>query len=347
MIQNSITGHIGKTPVTRLTGFLAPHAAEIFIKMEGFNPGGSVKDRPALNMILEAERSGQLRPNGTIVESTSGNLGTALAMIAAARGYRCVIVVDPRTSHQNIAMIKAFGAEIDMVTDMNPRDGTYQEARIKRVKFLAGSISNAYMPWQYGNKNNPLAHVNTTAQEILDDFPNGPDALIASVSTAGQISGIARGLRHQNTKTITCAVDVKGSVVFGGQKGPTAVTGMGLGWVPENLDENVIDEAYQVSTAMCFTASRIVARKFGVLLGGSSGAALTVAVSKAFRLGKGKTVVAICPDRGEKYLDEFYDNDWMQEHKLPTDDNLDIFMRNAAHIRPVRYPATEKQAKMG
>ncbi len=124
-------------------------------------------------MIPEAERSGQLRPNATIIKSTSGNLGTALAMIAPAGGYRCVIVIDPRTSNQNITMIKAFGAEIDTVTDMNPRDGTYQEARIKRVKFLAGSISNAYKLWQYGNKNNPLAHVNTTAQEILDDFPNG------------------------------------------------------------------------------------------------------------------------------------------------------------------------------
>ena len=345
MIQNSITEEIGNTPVTCLNGLLPSHAADIYIKMEGFNPGGSVKDRPALNMILEAEKSGQLKPNGTIVESTSGNLGSALAMIAAARGYRCVIVVDPRTSRQNIAMIKAFGAEVDMVTDMNPRDGTYQEARIRRAKCLAESMRNAYMPWQYGNKNNPLAHVDTTAREILDDFPEGPDALVASVSTAGHITGIAKGLRRREAKTITCAVDVEGSVIFGGKKGPTAVTGMGLGWVPENLDENVVDEAYQVSTAMCFSASRIIAKKFGILLGGSSGAALVVAVSAALRLGEGKTVLAICPDRGEKYLDEFYDDDWMQKHRFSTDDDLDTFIQNAGKLGAFRFPATELSAR--
>ena len=279
--------------------------------MEGFNPCGSVKDRPALNMIVQAEGRGELRPGGVIVESTSGNLGVALAMISASRGYRCIIVVDPRTSHHNVAMMKAFGAEIDMVTKKNPHDGTYQEARIERARFLAESIPGAFMPWQYGNPDNPSSHVHNTASEILTAFWNGPDVVVVPVSTAGQLSGIGRGLRNRNAKSLVCGVDVEGSVVFGGKKSPTAVTGMGLGWVPDNLDARVVDEAYKVSAKLCFGMVRNIASRKGVLLGGASGAAIFVAMSKALQLNSSKTVLAICPDRGEKYLEEFYDDAWL------------------------------------
>ncbi|EPJ53936.1 MAG: hypothetical protein OFPI_08640 [Osedax symbiont Rs2] len=306
ILDNNILAHIGNSPVLSLQGLLPAGSAQLFVKLEGYNPGGSIKDRAALNMILEAEKSGKLKAGGTIVESTSGNLGAALAMIAAVRGYKCVIIVDPRTSQHNISMLKAFGAQVEIVTEKNPKDGTYQEARIKRAHYLADTLKNAYMPWQYGNPWNPAAHIDTTAVEILNDFPVAPDVLVAAVSTAGQITGIGKGVRKRGAKTKIVGVDVKGSIVFGGTKGPTAVTGMGLGWVPANLDEKVVDAAFLVDTQPCFSTVRIIAKKFGILLGGSSGASLFVAINQALNLASDKVVLAISADRGEKYLDEFY-----------------------------------------
>ena len=344
MYENGILDCIGDTPVVALKDLLPKTAADLYIKMEGFNPCGSVKDRPALNMVLEAEQKGLLHPGGTIVESTSGNLGTALAMVSAARGYRCIIVVDPRASKQNIAMIRALGAEIDMVTTMNLEDGTYQEARIDRARHLAANIAGAFMPWQYGNPDNPAAHMKTTAEEILEDFPNGPDVMVASVSTGGQISRIGKGLKSGGARTKTVAVDVYGSVVFGGPKTPTAVTGMGLGWVPNNLDESVIDTVYLVETRQCFSTVRLIAKKTGILLGGSSGASLTIAMREALCAGPGKSVLAICPDRGEKYLDELYNDDWMRERKLPIDEDLTVILDDVRRLQPFRHPAAERNA---
>lgn len=290
-------------------------------------------------MIKEAEQKGLLKPGGTIVESSSGNLGTALAMVSAARGYRCIIVVDPRTSKQNIAMMKALGAEIEMVTEANPQDGTYQEARIRKAKYLSERISGGFMPWQYGNPNNPDAHTKTTAIKIINDFHDGLDTVVASVSTGGQISGISNGLKKYDPKIKTIGVDVMGSVVFGGRKSPTAVTGMGLGWVPENLNEHVIDEAFLVQTFHCFSTARWVAQKTGILLGGSSGASIAVAIREALLSGKGKKILAIAPDRGEKYLDEFYNDEWMSERNFPIDINTETVINAIVQLKPYRYPS--------
>ena len=341
ILDNNILSHIGNSPVLSLQELMPVGSAQLFVKLEGYNPGGSIKDRAALNMILEAEKSGELKPGGTIVESSSGNLGAALAMICAVRGYKCIIIVDPRTSQHNISMLKAFGAQVDIVTDKNPLDGTYQEARIKRAHHLADTLPNAYMPWQYGNPRNPEAHIDTTALEILNDFPMAPDVLVASVSTAGQITGIGKGLRKRNAKTKIVGVDVKGSVVFGGSKGPTAVTGMGLGWVPDNLDEKVVDEAFLVNTQPCFTTVRIIAKKIGILLGGSSGASIFVAINQALNLGPDKIVLAISADRGEKYLDEFYNDAWLREKGLSALDDHSVILAQAAALTPFRYPAKE------
>jgi len=296
-ILNSILDRVGSTPILSLSGFLPQGSAQLYVKLEGNNPGGSIKDRPALNMIARAEEAGMLSTGGTIVESTSGNLGAALAMACAVKGYRCVIVVDPRTSAHNIGMLNALGAEIEMVTEKNPVDGTYQEARIARAKHLAETIPGAYMPWQYGNPWNAESHMHSTALEIMEAFNRGPDVVVAAVSTAGQISGIGSGLKQLGARSRIVGVDVKGSVVFGGEKGKTAVTGMGLGWRPANLVETVVDEAFLVPTEPCFTASRIAAKQFGVLLGGSSGASLFVAMHQAMGLGESKKVLAIASDR--------------------------------------------------
>ena len=342
MIYQSITDLIGRTPILSLSNLLPAGSANLFVKLDGYNPGGSVKDRPALSMIVAAEAAGKLLPGGTIVESTSGNLGVALAMIAATRGYRCMIVVDPRTSPHNVAMIEALGAEVVMVTESNPADGTFQEARIRHARKLADTVPGAFMPWQYGNPDNPRAHEATTAAEILADFPDdGPDVLVAAVSTGGQISGTASGLKKRGARTKAIGVDVRGSVVFGGEKGPTAVTGMGLGWIPDNLNESVIDEAYLVETQQCFSTVRLLAKTQGLLLGGSSGAALFVAIGEAIRQGEGKSVVAIAADRGEKYLEEIYRDEWMAAKNLVTDQTAEDLISAACALTPFRFPAAE------
>ena len=340
-IHTSILDRIGDTPVLSLDGLLPDRAAKLYVKLEGANPGGSIKDRPAINMLERAEKAGLLKPGGTVVESTSGNLGVALAMACAIKGYRCVIVMDPRTNATNVAMVRALGAETDIVTEMNPVDGTYQEARIARTRHLADTIPGAYMPWQYGNPWNAEAHLETTAREIFDEFDGGPDAVVAAVSTAGQITGIGTGLRKLGAKSRIVGIDVKGSVVFGGEKGKTAVTGMGLAWKPDNLDEAVVDEAYLVETAPCFSTVRIIAKRFGVLLGGSSGASLFGAMHKALTMRSDQTVLAIASDRGEKYLDEFYCDEWMEERSLPISDDLESLIRNARRLELFRRPALE------
>ncbi len=339
--ENGILDCIGNTPVVSLNGLLPDTVGQLYVKIEGFNPCGSVKDRPAFNMILEAEKTGKLRPGGTIVESTSGNLGTALAMVAAARGYRCIVVVDPRTSKQNIAMMKALGAEIEMVTEKNPKDGTYQEARICRARKLAETMPDTFMPWQYGNPDNPEAHTKTTAIEILKDFSQDLHAVVASVSTGGQISGISKGIKNVSPAVKAIGVDVKGSVVFGGVKSPTSVTGMGLGWVPDNLNERVIDEVFLVETQHCFSTVRYLAKQTGVLLGGSSGAALAIAIREAMLAGPDKKILAICADRGEKYLEEFYNDDWMEKRGLPVHENFDEILASIMKLQPFRFPAHE------
>ena len=278
---DTILDRVGNTPVLKLGEFLPDDCADVYVKLEGFNPGGSVKDRAAINMLERAEEAGLLQPGGTVVESSSGNLGVALAMACAVKKYHCIIVTDPRTTEYNRTMLKALGADVRVADVLNPVDGTYQENRMDVARELAASIPGAYMPWQYGNPWNPGAHVNATAKELFDDFDGGPDAMVASVSTAGQVTGIGTGLKALGAETEIVGVDVVGSVVFGGEKQPFSMTGMGLGFVPENLDERMVDKAYLVDTDPCFTAVRIVGKQYGILLGGSSGAAIFAAMHVA------------------------------------------------------------------
>ncbi|MES9906259.1 MAG: cysteine synthase family protein [Sedimenticola sp.] len=345
MITNAL-GLIGKTPIVNLSSLLPEGSGSLYAKLEGFNPGGSIKDRPALTMIEEAESKGLLKPGSTIVESTSGNLGVALAMICAVNGYKCIIVVDPRANNHNLNAIRAYGASVDLVTEFDPIDGTYQLARIKRVKHLASTIPGAFMPWQYGNPNNPEAHYRSTGMEIDSYFAGKLDCLVATVSTAGHLSGISRYLKHRGRTTVTVGVGVKGSVIFGGQKSPTAVTGMGLAWVPENLDESVVDEAYLTTTDQCFSTVRAIARSHGILLGGSSGASLFVAIHKAITLGMGSKVLAIAPDRGDKYLDELYDDDWLEEKGIISAKGIEPVIEDTMHLKAFRFPQKELESKL-
>jgi cysteine synthase len=298
-----------------------------------------VKVRAALSMVRQAEADGRLAPGGTLVESSSGNMAVALAMVAATLGYRMVAVVDPRTTPVNRAMLRAYGARTELVTAADPAGG-YQSVRLARARALAQEIPGALLTYQYGNPANPAAHEDTTGPEILRALGAAPDCVVAGVSSGGQVSGIGRALKRAAPGVQVCGADVRGSVVFGGTWAPHLVRGVGLSWVPDNLDPAAVDEAYLVDDELSFAASRLLARHEGILAGGSAGLVLAVALRKAGELGAGRSVVAVLADAGEKYLDQFYDDAWCAEHGLDLRSwDLERLRARAAALRPHAYPA--------
>ncbi|HSV68035.1 MAG TPA: cysteine synthase family protein [Mycobacteriales bacterium] len=335
----SILHAIGGTPLVRLRTVPAPGSATVYAKLEGRNPTGSVKVRAALGMVRQAEADGRLRPGGVLVESSSGNMAVALAMVAAALGYQMIAVIDPRTTPVNRAMLRAYGARTELVTEPDAAGG-YQTVRLARARELARSLPTAVLTYQYGNPANPRAHAETTGPEILRALGGAPDCVVAGVSSGGQVSGIGRVLRPAGSRV--CAADTVGSSIFGARWAPHLVRGVGLSWTPENLDPSVVDEAYAVPDELSFAAARLLAAHEGILAGGSSGLVLAVALATARELGPGRTVVAVLADRGEKYLDQFYDDRWCAEHGLDLAGwDLARLRTEAAALRPVGYPAGE------
>jgi len=315
MIFENITNVIGRTPVVRIGAF-ASIAHEIYLKLEGLNPGSSIKDRSALGLIVDAERKGLLKPGGTIIESTSGNLGKSLAIIGSARGYRVVLVMDPKVSPSVVAFCRAFGASITMV-DRPDETGGYQKPRIARVKQLLAEIPGAYWPNQYDNPANPSVHEVTTAREILDDVP-GLDYLVGSVSTGGHLSGTARALKSNRLDSKVIAVDAQGSSVFGYPFKPFLLNGLGLAWTPGNIDTRVIDEVSLVRDEEAYSACRFLAQREGILVGGSGGAVFFTCLALASRLPRDRSckILGIVADTGTNYLDTIFDDDWVSSHRI-------------------------------
>lgn len=331
----SVLDAAGGTPMVRLRRLKPPEAATVLLKLEGFNPTGSVKFRAALEMIRRAEAEGKLRPGGTIVEPSSGNLAVALAAVGAAKRYSVITVLDPRVSRTNMATITAFGGRTVIVNERDER-GAWQGTRLAKARELVSEIPDAYMCYQYGNPANPKAHEESTAPEILRDVGDTAiDCAVIGISTAGQVTGIGRGLKKANPNTEVVAVDSSGSVIFGGAYESYSLRGLGLSWVPENLDWNVVDEGYKVTDAQAFSAARVLAQREGILCGASSGAVLLVALRKAMTYGATKTVLAVLPDRGEKYFDQFYNDDWMQEHGFPLSVSPADLLTTARDLSPV------------
>jgi cystathionine beta-synthase/cysteine synthase A len=247
MIYGSILDTIGRTPVVRLSKIHELTGFHIFVKLESVNPGGSIKDRAALAMITAAERDGRLQPNGTIIESTSGNLGKSLALIGAVKGYRVVVVVDPKAPRSVIRFVSSLGARIEMV-DTPDENGGFQKPRLERVRHLLDSIPGAFWPDQYNNPDNPRAHATATAVELLADVPEF-DALITAVSTGGHLSGLAGTVKQHLPQVVTVGVDAEGSGAFGHRPGTYAMRGLGLAWPPGNLDRSLVDRLHRVSDA--------------------------------------------------------------------------------------------------
>ena len=300
-IYTSADQLIGKTPLLELRHIEQAQGlqARILAKLEYFNPAGSVKDRVALRMIDEAERSGALRPDSVIIEPTSGNTGIGLASVAAARGYRIIIVRPDTMSVERRQLMKAYGAELVLSDGKAGMAGA-----IARADELAAQIPNSFIPGQFVNPANPRAHYETTGPEIWADTDGAVDVFVAGVGTGGTITGVGRYLKEQNPAVRVVAVEPAGSpVLSAGKAGAHKIQGIGAGFVPEVLDTAVYDEIIPVSNEDAFTAGRLVGRSEGVLVGISSGAAVHAAVELAKRPeNAGKTIVVLLPDTGDRYL---------------------------------------------
>lgn len=297
MIFNNIYELIGNTPIIRLNRLTEESMAEVLVKLESFNPGSSVKDRIALSMIEKAEEMGLIKPGDTIVEPTSGNTGVGLAMVGSAKGYKVILVMPETMSIERRKLMKAYGAELVLTDGKKGMKGAVEEA--ERL-----SKENGYfMPQQFKNIANPQIHMKTTAQEILKQTDGEIDMFIAGVGTGGTITGVGRILKKEIPNIKIVAVEPKDSpVLSGGLPGPHKIQGIGAGFIPDILDKSIIDEVVTVTAEQAFQTSRNLAKKEGILVGISSGAAIFVALSKARELGKGKRIVTIAPDTGERYL---------------------------------------------
>ena len=300
-IYTSADQLIGKTPLLELTHIEqdAGLNARLLVKLEYFNPAGSVKDRIAKAMLDEAEASGRLKPGSTIIEPTSGNTGIGLASVAAARGYRLIITMPETMSVERWQLMRAYGAELVLTEGAKGMKGA-----IAKAEELAQEISDSFIPGQFVNPANPAAHRSTTGPEIWADTGGEVDIFVAGVGTGGTITGVGQYIKEQNPAVKIVAVEPKDSPVLSeGRSGAHKIQGIGAGFVPEVLDTAVYDEIIPVSNEDAFAAGRLISRKEGVLVGISSGAALHAAIELAKRPeNAGKTIVALLPDTGGRYL---------------------------------------------
>ncbi|ANU26846.1 cysteine synthase A [Planococcus versutus] len=299
-IGNSITELIGQTPIVKLNRLTGSEDADVYLKLEYFNPGSSVKDRIALAMIEAAEKSGDLKEGDTIIEPTSGNTGIGLAMIAAAKGYKSVLVMPETMSMERRTLLRAYGAELILTPGpdgMNGPNGAIKTAEKNATE------NGWYMPQQFNNEANPEVHRLTTGPEIIETMGDQLDAFISGIGTGGTITGAGQALKEKYPEISIVAVEPTDSAVLsGGKPGPHKIQGIGAGFVPEVLDTKIYDEIIQVTNDQSYETARRAAREEGILGGVSSGAAIYAALQVAKRLGKGKKVLAILPSNGERYL---------------------------------------------
>jgi cystathionine beta-synthase len=313
-VSESILESIGRTPLVRLRRSVKSLAPTILAKLESFNPGGSTKDRIALNMIEQAEKSGALREGGTIIEATAGNTGLGLALVGAVRGYRCIFVLPDKMSEDKIRLLRAYGAEVVITPTGVPPDSP--ESYNGVANRLAREIEGAWRPDQFHNIDNPTTHLQFTGPEIWDQTEGKVTVFVAGVGTGGTISGIGEFLKERNAQIRVIGADIEGSILSGDSPKPWKVEGIGEDFVPQTLNAQVVDEWIRISDAESFATARRIAREEGILLGGSSGTALAAAFRYAQRCTAEDVIVVLCPDTGRNYLSKMYDNTWMAQHGL-------------------------------
>ena len=303
MIYNNIYELIGNTPIIKLDKLINENMAEIYLKLEWFNPGGSVKDRIAISMIEAAEKEGLLKPGDTIVEPTSGNTGIGIAMVAAAKGYHSILVMPDSLSIERRKILEGYGAKL-ILTEAS-------KGMNESIKIAEELVKNHgyYMPMQFKNLNNPKAHMLNTAIEIIKDIPD-LDYFIASVGTGGTITGVGTILKEYNNNISIKAIEPVGSAVLSGNKpGPHKIQGIGAGFIPDILDTTVYDEVLTVSDEDAFATARLLAKELGVFVGISTGANVYAALELAEKVGKNKKILTVSPSNAERYLStELFDN---------------------------------------
>lgn len=295
---NSITELIGDTPAVRVRRLVEENDAELYVKLEYFNPSGSVKDRAAFNLIAQAEKDGLIGPGATIIEPTSGNTGIGLAMNAAAKGYKAILVMPDNMTKERINLLKAYGAEVVLTPAEQRMPGA-----IRKAVELQAQIPNSFIPQQFENKANPDIHRTTTALEIIEQMEGRLDAFVATAGTGGTITGTGEVLREKLPGVQIYVVEPQGSpVLSGGEPGPHKLVGTSPGFVPKILNTGVYDEIVQVSDEDALRTTRDLARLEGILVGPSAGASVWTGLQIARKLGRGKRVLCIAPDTGERYL---------------------------------------------
>lgn len=296
-VADNITKLIGETPVVKLNRMTDEDSADIYLKLEFMNPGSSVKDRIALAMIEAAEQDGSLKDGDTIIEPTSGNTGIGLAMVAVAKGYKAVLVMPDTMSKERRNLLRAYGAELILTPGAEGMKGAIKKAEELNEKH------GYFMPQQFNNEANPKVHAETTGEEIVEQMSDGLDAFVSGIGTGGTITGAGRVLKESFKDIKVYAVEPADSdVLSGGSPGPHKIQGLGAGFVPGILNTDIYDEVIRIENEEAFETSRQVARTNGILGGISAGAAVAAAKKVAKQLGKGKKVLAIFPDNGERYL---------------------------------------------
>ena len=308
----TILDAVGRTPLVRINRMARHLDSTFYVKVEPMNPGGSVKDRIGMAMIEAAEHDGRLKPGGTIIEATAGNTGVGLALAAAVKGYRLIVVMPDKMSGDKIALLRAFGAEVVITPTSVPPDSP--ESYNGVADRLAREIRGAFRPDQFNNPFNPRAHVLTTGPEIWADTQGQVDVFVAGMGTGGTISGTGRYLKEKNPSLIVVGADPEGSILSGDSPKPFKVEGIGEDFIPRTFDRQIVDEMVRVSDKESFNTARQLARQEGILAGGSSGTALAAALKYAERLKRPHTFVVMLPDTGRNYLSKIFSDDWMQEH---------------------------------
>lgn len=307
---DGVLSRIGNTPLARLTRLLADSDLRLFAKLEGLNPAGSMKDRAALGILRGAIDDGRVTRATTIVESSSGNMGIGLAQACAYFGLRFICVVDPTVTERNVALLRAYGAEVDRVTEPDAVSRQYLPARIERVRRLLGSIENSFWPNQYANAENARAHYRTM-HEIVSELRGRVDMVLCPTSTCGTIRGCGEYVRGHGLATRVYAVDAVGSVIFDGEPGKRLIPGLGSAMKAPLLRKDLVHGCVRVSDADCVAGCRKLLRLEAILAGGSSGGVVAAIESLAPTIPAGSTCVLILPDRGDRYLDTIYSDSWV------------------------------------
>ena len=312
-MNEGVLSAIGNTPLVKLSRIFPDLPFNLYAKLEGHNPGGSMKDRPALSIIRHAIEAGRITPETIVIESSSGNMGVGLAQACAYYNLRLICVVDPRTTLQNIKLMQAYGAEIDMTEAPDPQTKEFLQARLNRVRTLLATHQNSFWPNQYANLYNPVSH-HQTMEEIVKALSGKVDYLFCATSTCGTLRGCAEYVRAHNLPTKIYAVDAKGSVIFGGQSARRLIPGHGAAVVPELYQNDLAEFCVHVSDVDCVVGCRRLVRSEAILAGGSAGGIVMAVEEVKNTIPGGANCVLLFADRGERYIDTIYSDAWVTEH---------------------------------